>query len=299
MGKGKIVVGVDGSAAAERALLWAGEEATVRGADLVIALAGPVADGRDGGAGAFGAELLREAVATVYDSETTTSVEVVHRDLPAAKLLLGLAEYADLLVVGTRGKGAVAETLLGSIVRQVCAEATCPVVVVGEHTRGSRGNHRIAVGVSPSEAGRDALDFAFSEAAARRAPLIAVRCWNDVATAGPLGEVIGSDDRIQRGQEQQMLVEVLSEFSQRYPVVDVVTELSDEGVFAALESVSRRADLLVLGSRRPGHRVFSRVGPLASRLITKSACPVVITGRMADPEDPAIPARPADSAPVE
>jgi nucleotide-binding universal stress UspA family protein len=49
---------------------------------------------------------------------------------PAAEVLLRAAERADLLVVGSRGRGGFAGLLLGSVSQQCAQHAPCPVVIV-------------------------------------------------------------------------------------------------------------------------------------------------------------------------
>ena len=49
-------------------------------------------------------------------------------DHPAGALM-GAAEGADVLVVGSRGRGRFTGMLLGSVSRHVAAHAACPVVV--------------------------------------------------------------------------------------------------------------------------------------------------------------------------
>lgn len=138
----RIVVGVDGSAHARRALAHAIEEARRRDAtvDAVYAYAPPVY----WSAPEFGVliprpesevvedatELLRKELADVPDDVT---VEPVVVEGPAAHALLETAKGADLVVVGSRGRGGFMGLLLGSTSHQVVTHATCPVLVVPLH----------------------------------------------------------------------------------------------------------------------------------------------------------------------
>ncbi|MFD0487440.1 universal stress protein [Saccharopolyspora spinosporotrichia] len=58
----------------------------------------------------------------------------VHQEVatsqPAAEALLTAAENADLLIVGTHGRGTFRATLLGSVSHAVVHYAPCPVAVV-------------------------------------------------------------------------------------------------------------------------------------------------------------------------
>ena len=135
---GKIVVGIDGSKSAEAALHWALGEARLRGARLEVLYgwhipylaamptAPPVIDR---------GELQREAehlLADTLASADTNDVEVVAKAVasPGAMALIERSGDADLVVVGSRGRGGFAGLLLGSVSQQVVAHAHCPVVVV-------------------------------------------------------------------------------------------------------------------------------------------------------------------------
>ena len=65
-------------------------------------------------------ELLR-------DTGAAASVHVVHA--PPAKALLAASETADLLVVGTRGRGGFERLLIGSVADQCIRHAACSVLV--------------------------------------------------------------------------------------------------------------------------------------------------------------------------
>jgi nucleotide-binding universal stress UspA family protein len=137
----RIVVGVDGSESSRAALRWAMSEASAHGATVTAIHAWH--DPYTGSALPFAPGLVDptsyEAVAQrtldrVIDEEDETVLPspiarvVVHGS--AAESLVESAKGADLLVVGSRGRGGFAGLLLGSVSQQVIHHATCPVVVI-------------------------------------------------------------------------------------------------------------------------------------------------------------------------
>jgi nucleotide-binding universal stress UspA family protein len=82
------------------------------------------------------AELLRNLVEPAVAGHPGVDVTTRAMEGPSAGTLLEAAAGANLLVVGTRGKGGFAGLLLGSVSQQIVHHATCPVVVVP--TGGSR-----------------------------------------------------------------------------------------------------------------------------------------------------------------
>ncbi len=134
----RIVVGVDGSEHAGRAVRWAVEEARLRGAELELIHAVPERD-MPGYPGvptpppledlrAAGIELIDESLEGVRTGQV--GIERTAESGSPARRLCKAAEGADLLVVGARGYGGFRGLLLGSVTQQVVAHAPCPVVVV-------------------------------------------------------------------------------------------------------------------------------------------------------------------------
>jgi nucleotide-binding universal stress UspA family protein len=135
----RIVVGVDGSDTARRALNWAVAEARLRQAALEVVLAWHmpyIAGYPYAGVGFDPATFEKDAQTTldsIVDGTDTTGVPQVARTLAvgdAASALLDRSADADLVVVGSRGHGGFAGLLLGSVSHHVTHHATCPVVVV-------------------------------------------------------------------------------------------------------------------------------------------------------------------------
>ncbi len=140
-----IVIGIDNSTGSQRALEWALEEASRRHATvrLVHALEpwptyypysflAEVA--RDEGVRREAEDITDKMLAAALDkagrapSDVTT--EFVPRFGTPADVLIEEAKDADLLVVGSRGRGGFMGLVLGSVSHQVVAHARCPVVVI-------------------------------------------------------------------------------------------------------------------------------------------------------------------------
>jgi nucleotide-binding universal stress UspA family protein len=123
-----VVVGVDGSPASLRALSWAVSQARLTGAALAPLCV------RGGGGGAADedelASLRAAAEAAGSAAASPVPVEPQLRRGNVSHELLAAAADADLLVIGSRGRGGFASLLLGSTSSQVAGHATRPVVVV-------------------------------------------------------------------------------------------------------------------------------------------------------------------------
>lgn len=138
---GPVVVGVDGSPASEAAIGLAFDEAATRGCGLVAVLAWtdtvfPV--GPYGGSypvidwtplAEEAEELLGERLAGWSEKYPEVVVRRgIERDRPATALL-DAAKDAQLLVVGSRGRGGFAGLTLGSVSQAMLHHAPCPVVI--------------------------------------------------------------------------------------------------------------------------------------------------------------------------
>jgi nucleotide-binding universal stress UspA family protein len=133
---GRVVVGVDGSADSTAALRWACREADARDAELLVVHAWDYPYSTEIGtaeavdrAQVDGALVLEEAVRAARDEWTGPVKERLVRGR-AATALLEEAGAADLVVVGSRGRGAVRSFLFGSVSTEVSDRAPCPVLVV-------------------------------------------------------------------------------------------------------------------------------------------------------------------------
>ncbi len=139
----RIVVGVDGSPGSDRALQWATKMAQITGAE-VLAVHGyeyvPMK-------GADTNDVLVDQASTDLDGPWTAGLRedgiryrtFIEADDPRRLLdAVALDEKADVIVVGSRGHGQVADLLLGSVAAFLTHHATVPIVVIPDEARLSR-----------------------------------------------------------------------------------------------------------------------------------------------------------------
>ncbi|MDE9367275.1 universal stress protein [Luteipulveratus sp. YIM 133132] len=138
---GRIVVGVDGSrdSAAAAEIAWA--TAAARGARVACistwyleVVGGVVITDED--------SEQRDVIETRQRERVEAAIRAAREDFPdvpydveilngpSSKVLAAQSDHADVLVIGTRGRGGFAGKLLGSVSHKVLQAARCPVVVV-------------------------------------------------------------------------------------------------------------------------------------------------------------------------
>jgi nucleotide-binding universal stress UspA family protein len=138
---GNVLVGVDGSPAGEPAVGLAFEEAVLRGADLTAlhAWTHPVRTEPghmlplvyDPAQVQAGEErVLAEALAGWCDKYPDVTVQRRLVRGPTRQALIGATPQAQLVVVGSRGRGGFTGLLLGSVSQAVLHHAACPVAIV-------------------------------------------------------------------------------------------------------------------------------------------------------------------------
>ena len=130
----RVVVGVGGYETSLPALDWAIDEADILGGELIVVHAWSYPYGTET---AVGRDFIRVDAATEMDRSVEHArmrgggaVEGRLAEADAADELVRAAEEADLLVVGTRGRGGLRSILFGSVSSDVICRAACPIVVV-------------------------------------------------------------------------------------------------------------------------------------------------------------------------
>jgi len=137
----RIVVGVDGSPISKVALRWAVDQARLTGATVDAVIAWQIPDSMTGNAwaallveepgfGVLAEKELTEAIREVAGPDPDVTINPVVVQGWPAEVLLEASEGADLLVVGSRGRGGFTSALLGSVSQNLAHHATCPVLII-------------------------------------------------------------------------------------------------------------------------------------------------------------------------
>ncbi|WP_405766406.1 universal stress protein [Streptomyces sp. NBC_01538] len=287
-----IVVGVDGSEPSLRAVDWAADEAALRGAPLRLVYAS-LWERYEGAALARGLgepseqvmveDIVRTAARRAHLRRTALRITTVVLPEEPEYALVREGHEAAALVLGSRGRSGLAETVLGSVSLAVAARASCPVIVLrGSHdsqvshdNQVRAGKHgRVVVGIGEKATDSAALRFAVQEAKLRDATLDAVRAWRCPAyesTDHPL--LAGEPARLHERHAAEILEQALKGAPED---VDLRRRTIEGPARRVLPDASREADLLVVGARRnPGH-LGLQLGRVAHAVLHHSTCPVAV-----------------------
>jgi nucleotide-binding universal stress UspA family protein len=283
-----VVVGVDGSTAALHAVRWAAERASrddrplriVHAYELPLGFPTGVTEEESvlGALRSQGRRWLATAQDLAKEAAPTAMVEVVLMAMAPTTGLLRETENAALLVLGNRGRNALTGLLVGSTSQALAGQAHCPVVLVRNGADGNPGGTGpIVVGVDGTEASEAAVAFAFAEASAQGATLVALHAWAEsvfeTALAGPNAPL---DWDRQRQIAAEALAERLAGWQEKYPEVRVERELVHDRPTRALRRCAQTARLVVVGRRGRGGFRDLVLGSTSQHLIHHATSPVAV-----------------------
>jgi nucleotide-binding universal stress UspA family protein len=278
-----VVVGVDGSAESEVALDWGIEEARRRGAPLRVVSAFTWHSGypwlamRRATPAPLGNEARGEAQQIV-----DASVATVRRSAPAlpvtgatfeghpVQILAQESEHAAVVVIGSRGRGALGSMLAGSTGAGLAAHLRGPLIVVRGPAGEPAEDGGVVVGVDGSAAGDAALEFGFEHADRYGVPLRAVHCWRpDLLAALERRVEPPAPERI-----EQWLGDATAQWEQKYPHVRVIRTTRRDTPVTGLLAESAGQQLLVVGTRGHVAGLDTMLGSTAQGVLHHATCPV-------------------------
>jgi nucleotide-binding universal stress UspA family protein len=285
----RIVVGVDGSTGARAALAWSLTEAARRGADLEVLAAFAIdyywadpylVDARRIHAVREDTEVRARAAVHEVRAELTSVLGVEDVDVAVlvvpgtpSEHLVQRSEAADLLVVGSRGRGAVRSTLAGSVALHCSVHARCPVVVVHDAPAGRTGGG-VVVGLDDSEPARAALRAAVRQASPIDARVTAVLAYGVPDEWSDLHLVMGESAHQATVRGERLVAEALADDAEQRDAVRVRAIEGSPG--PVLVRTAEGASLLVVGCRSRNQLQGVLLGSAALYCVLHAGCPVMV-----------------------
>lgn len=272
-----VVAGFDGSPESRAATEWAAREAARRGCPLDLLQAWPwphrdVVGSEETYRHALDQLSLRADELRPLAGAGPVTTAIVPTD--PAEALEAAGNSASVLVLGSRGLGAVRGFLVGSVSHVVLRRASCPVVLVRAEAVESDGP--VLVGLDITRPMDDVLAFAFDAAVRRRAPLRVVHIWSSpVSSEYTALQAIGLEGDLS-AVERDRFAEQLDPWRERHPEVSVTADLIHGNRSVALVDAAAEARLLVVGRRVRRTLLGAHLGPVAHAAIHHAVCPVAL-----------------------
>ncbi|MEV5987767.1 universal stress protein [Streptomyces sp. NPDC052051] len=295
-----VVAAVDGSDDSLRALEWALTAARLREAPLRVVhvrqyaswaqpdvlVAGPPDPAED--------PVLDQVRAELEGRADRPVMEYLSLAGAAAAVLPELGGTAQLMVLGSRGRGGFASLLLGSSGVAAARDAECPVVVVPRPGREVHAGPpvepgpRVVVGLQVDSPADATLAFAFTEADRRGAlvQVIAAYPWPPARIWTAPGELVppGDDEDAVEGEVRTLAASLLALHRERHPQVrvDLVTPPGDAA--GHLVAASKDAELVVVGRHR--RRLLSparMIGSVTQAVLLHAASPIAVIPPTTEP----------------
>ena len=282
-----IIVGIDGSPESDAAVSWAAHDAAIRGLPLTVVhvespaaatwAQAPVLEESPEEQQAEGRSLLAHASAIARDAIADTARVHIAGELLSSPTpvptLVDQSKDAELIVVGSRGRGALSRSLLGSVSSGLIRHAHCPVALIrhGGPELPDPAQGPVLVGIDGSTSDL-ATAIAFEEASLRQAELIALHAWNDI----DMNAIPGYDWSPTTAKEGHLLAEALTSWQERYPNVSVQNRLVSDRAAHALVDASQSAQLVVVGSHGSGALAGMLLGSVSNAVVQAVQRPVIV-----------------------
>ncbi|MGH1491995.1 MAG: universal stress protein [Acidimicrobiales bacterium] len=286
-----VIVGVDGSEGSQRAIDWAINHSDTFGPVQPVAAYHVEALGDGVGTPSIYHDLT-ELMAEDARNQLTTSLEPyapevldrgrVVRGYPGPALVRSSQDQA-LLVVGSRGRSALAETLLGSVTSYCVKHASIPVAVIPEGTPVDQPLNHLVVGIDGSKNADAALRWALQHVAPG-GTVTAINTWVpgpysvDLLPSYP--EPTAEEKRRLQASIDQAVLDVSRSAHPGSTAVKLDVTVNFESAIGdprvVLPERAGSADLLVIGAR--GHRgiTYLLLGSVSTSLLHHPTVPTVV-----------------------
>jgi nucleotide-binding universal stress UspA family protein len=280
-----IVVAVDGSPASTAAAGWAAREAAMKKVPLTVAHAVSTP------ATTFPPVPYPESLVTSLEDEGKKAImhamKIAEEAMPADRTvpigrklvysaavpaLLKMSDAAEMIVVGSSGRGLLARGLLGSVSSAVVRHANCPVAVIRDAGLPDPRSGYVLLGTDGSPASELATEIAFDEASRRGVDLVAIHAWSDAAVS----EIFEIEWPVVEEEAQRSLAESLAGWHERYPDVCVHRCVARDRAARHLIDKADAAQLVVVGSHGRGGLSRMLLGSVSNAVLHSVRVPVIV-----------------------
>jgi nucleotide-binding universal stress UspA family protein len=282
-----IITGVDGSPESDAAVNWAAHDAAIRGLPLTLVHVAspasatwsqaPTLEETQEEQQAEGRSLLAHASTIARAAIADTAAVQINGELLSSaatvSTLVDQSKDAELVVVGSRGRGELSRSILGSVSSGLIRHAHCPVALIREDETqiANPATGPVVVGIDGATS-ELATAIAFEEASLRHADLLALHAWNDVE----MNAIPGYDWSPTIDKEGQVLAEALAGWQERYPDVTVHNRVVSDRAAHALVAASESAQLVVVGTHGSGALAGMLLGSVSNAVVQAVHTPVIV-----------------------
>jgi nucleotide-binding universal stress UspA family protein len=292
---GSLVVAVDGSDHANRAVDWAAEQAALEGRRLVVmhclggwrgvpewmALWSADGDTLLEVVDAAGRDIVEAAAQRAKRTSPQIEVTPIVVDLDPRDALIEASTQAHTIIVGTHGRSIWGRVALGSVSSATSQHASCPVVIIGQPPVDAP-RAGVLVGAEGTAESIPVIEFAFRFASQRALPLTVVHCYWDIVGEMNQGRHVATAEE-GLAELRLLLSESVAGLAEKFPDVQVDLQLARGLVDVVLTDDEPPRDLVVVG--RSQRSVWSRLldGSVAAAVLDRAHGHVAVV-----PETPPI-----------
>ncbi|MFI6524038.1 universal stress protein [Streptomyces uncialis] len=292
-----VIAAVDGSDSSLRALDWALAETERRGTTLRVVHVRQYAPSNQTDVLVSGEEppavdpVLSQVRDRLADRAGLPPVEYLDYEGSPGSVIPGLGDSAQLIVLGSRGRGGFASLLLGSNGMAAARDAACPVVIVPQEGREIHNESevepgpRVVVGASVEAPDAHTLAFAFDAAdrLGARVDVVSAFPWPEYVWTA-VGGFVPSESDQQAAQDEivALIGDIVAPYRAEHPDVRVAVVAAPGDAAGHIVGASKDAQLIVVGRHRRRLLKPARLlGSVTQAVLLHAASPVAVV----PPED--------------
>ncbi len=251
----KILVGIDGSPRATRALHWAARRAARDGAAVVLLSVADPKMAKDAGIPfddlqSAVEEVLYQGRDFVQERYPNLKVEMRMAEGGVVENIVDASVGCDLIVLGSHHGASVGDTIGAAKPLRVAVSASVPTAIIPADWAQDYDGIGVVVGIDPDGSTKEALDFAIEEAIDLGQPLRLITGWGLPAWISKPAEAMGGGLGPVGEQYQARLDALAADIASKHDGIDVRGHaVEGPSPTRVLQGYAKSRGVLVLGTR--------------------------------------------------